>query len=898
MKYRSFFFVFLLSVFIIFSLFAEDKKDPRAWTIDDVLKIESARSFDISPCGKWVVWAKSRPDKKKNQSVSDLFLTSLEDSFQIQLTRGEYSDRSPKWSPDGKYIAYLSAREKEKGTQIYLMHSRGGEPWAITNLKQGVQSFEWWDGKHIIFTARENKTQYEKELKEKKDDVIVVGDQEHFWPVRLFQVNVNSQKIKRLSKNQGKVSQFAISPDGKWIVTNEAQNVHYPYDYRIPPRQFLYNLQEKTREEIFTEKNMKPSRFLWTRDGSGFYCSQPFASDPDNDYVSVQTLYFFDINTKKYQRIPLKWKWYLGMGGYFMTKEGILVSLANGAYNKLAFYQKDGATWKRTFLTDEHAKNIFINAVQKNGDKVVFTYSTASTPPVIKVGKIEQGKIVEQREIIKLNKWLEKKNIAKAEVIRWKGAKGDQVEGILYYPHSYEKGKKYPLMCVIHGGPTGVDMDRFSERWSNYPNLLASKGCFVLKVNYHGSGNYGLEWMESIKKHYYEYEVPDILKGVDHLIAKGFVDQDKLGIMGWSNGAILTIASVIETDRFKVCAPGAGDVNWLSDYGNCAFGAAFDNAYFGGPPWKRVKHYIKKSPLFKMEKVKTPTIIFFGTNDTNVPTEQGWEHYHALQQIGKTPVRFLLFPGEPHGFRKISHQRRKMEEEMAWFDKYLFKTCEEQNEALKKDSPLALALKKKNIARVTGYYGVKKSGRLIPEMVQVNDSLFVSRFEVTRAQYLIFDHGKIYPYDTENYPVNQVTFEQAKAYCKWLSEMTGENYDLPTVKEMKMLLAKNKGNLKNENTLDYWAGYQLTPDEADALEPLVAELELYRSLLKEVGSGKPMSDEIPVYDIGGNAAEWCVDENGNGVVMGCSAITPSDSKGEYKTERPEYIGFRVVLRKK
>jgi formylglycine-generating enzyme required for sulfatase activity len=239
-----------------------------------------------------------------------------------------------------------------------------------------------------------------------------------------------------------------------------------------------------------------------------------------------------------------------------------------------------------------------------------------------------------------------------------------------------------------------------------------------------------------------------------------------------------------------------------------------------------------------------------------------------------------------------------MEEEMAWFDKYLFKTYEKPNEALKKDSPLALELKKKNIARVTGYYGVKKSGRLIPEMVQVNDSLFVSRFEVTRAQYLIFDHGKIYPYDTENYPVNYVTFEQAKAYCKWLSEITGENYDLPTVKEMKMLLAKNKGNLKNENTLDYWAGYQLTPDEADALEPLVAELELYRSLLKEVGSGKPISEEIPLYDIGGNAAEWCVDENGNGVVMGCSAITPSDSKGEYKTERPEYIGFRVVLRKK
>ena len=887
-----------LFIALSFSLIFAAQKNPKSWTVDDVLRMEYARSFAISPCGKWVVWEKSSPDKEKNQSISHLFLTSLVDSVEIQLTRGKTSERSPQWSPDGKYIAFLSSREKEKGTQIYLMHARGGEPWPITHLKQGVQSYHWRDATHIVFTARENQTQYEKELKKKKDDAIVVGDQEHFWPVRLFQVDIKSREIKRLSQNEGKVSEFAISPDGKWIVTSEAQNVHYPYDHKIPPKQFLYNLEKNTREEIFTKKGMKPFAFLWTWDGSGFYCSQPLSSDPNDDYVSVRTLYFFDMNTKKYQHVPLNWNWQLGSGGYFMTKEGILVSLANGTHNKLAFYRKNGNSWQRTFFADEHADNLFINAVQKNGDKLVFTFTTASKPPVIKVGKIVNGKIVEQREIIKLNKWLAKKNIAKAEVISWKGAKGDKVDGILYYPHNYQQGKKYPLMCVIHGGPTGVDMDRFSERWASYPNLLASKGCFVLKVNYHGSGNYGLKWMESIKKHYYEYEVPDILKGVDYLIGKGFVDADKLGIMGWSNGAILTIACVTETDRFKVCAPGAGDVNWFSDYGNCAFGAAFDNAYFGGPPWKRVRHYFKKSPLFKMEKVKTPTIIFFGTEDTNVPTEQGWEHYHALQQIGKVPVKFLLFPGEPHGFRKISHQRRKMEEELAWFDKYLFQSYEKPNEALKKDSPLAWELKKKKIARNVGYYGVKKKGFLIPEMVQVNDSLWVSRFEITRAQYLVFDHSKVYPYDTENYPVTQVTFDQAKTYCQWLSNLTGENYDLPTVKEMKMLLAKDKGNLKNENTLDYWAGYQLTPDEAQHLEPLVAELELYRSLLKEVGSGNPISEELMIFDVGGNAAEWCVDENGKGVVMGPSAITPTDEKGNYKTDRKEYIGFRVVLRKK
>ena len=452
------------------------------------------------------------------------------------------------------------------------------------------------------------------------------------------------------------------------------------------------------------------------------------------------------------------------------------------------------------------------------------------------------------------------------------------------------------MMCVIHGGPAGADIDRFSERWSNYPNLLASKGCFVLKVNYHGSGNYGLKYVESIKKHYYEYEVPDILKGVDFVINKGLVDADKLGIMGWSNGAILAIACIIETGRFKVCAPGAGDVNWLSDYGNCAFGAAFDNAYFGGPPWKRLKHYIEKSPLFKMDKVTTPTIIFFGTNDTSVPTEQGWQHYRALQQIGKTPVRFLLFPGEPHGFRKLSHQKRKMEEEIAWFDKYLFETYKKPNEAFKKDSPLALEFKKRKISKVVGYYGIKEKGSLIPEVVQVNDSLTVGRFEVTRAQYMIFDHHIVYRYGTDNFPMNDVSFNGAKKYCRWLSNVTGKNYDLPTIEEMKLLFSKNKSNKKNENTLGYWAGYSPNPDETAELDVKIAELELSGLLLMEVGSRKPVSEELLIFDISGNVAEWCIGKDGEGIILGASAVTSTDSKGEYEAPRREYVGFRVVLR--
>ncbi len=886
----------LLLVGLVSLLTAENQEDPKKWTVNDVLKQESSENFNVSPDGKWVVWVKTRPCKKENRNVGDIYLTSLVDSTEVQLTRGKVNDSNPRWSPDGKLIAFTSNRSEDKKNQIWLISPEGGEPWQLTSLKNGINSFKWQDQKRIVFTAREDPYFYEQELKKKKDDAIVVGDQKHFLPVRLFQIAVKSKKITRLSMNSGKVSEFAISPDGRWVVTSEAQNIHYPYDYRIPPCQFLYNIKKKTREEIFTEKNMKPYNFVWKLDGKGFFCSQRISSRSGDDYVGVPVLCYFDIKTKKYELVPLDWKWKLGFFGYQVTGEGLLVSLANGPWNKLAFYKNINGRWNRSWLKDKNGKNIYINTVGKDGTTTIFIYTTASLPPQIKSGKIQNHKLLFKRQIIKLNPWIAKKYIAKTEVIHWKGARGDQVDGVLYYPHNYQEGSKYPLIASIHGGPGGVDRDAFREGWSSYPNILTSRGAFVLKVNYHGSGNYGLKWIESIKNHYYEYEVPDILKGIDYLIKKGTIDPDKLGIMGWSNGAILSIQCVIKTNRFKVVASGAGDVNWTSDYGNCAFGAAFDNAYFGGPPWKRPDYYIKKSPLFKMEKVTTPTIIFFGTKDTNVPTEQGWEHYHALQQIGKTPVRFILFPGEPHGLRKLTHQRRKMEEELKWFDRYLFKTYMRPNEAFKKDSPLDLALKRTKAKKVNWLYGENINNTLIPEVVKL-DTLRLGRFEVTRAQYAAFDTSYHYPPETGNYPANGIYFEQAKSYCEWLSNLTGKHYRLPFAKEAEMLAKRAKDNADNENNLDYWAGYSITLDEAVTLRPKIQELEEAGTLLKPVGSFKPIG-ENSVYDLGGNVAEWCVSENGEGKIMGISAVTPKDPKSVYYPPAAKYVGFRVILENK
>jgi poly(3-hydroxybutyrate) depolymerase len=507
-------------------------------------------------------------------------------------------------------------------------------------------------------------------------------------------------------------------------------------------------------------------------------------------------------------------------------------------------------------------------------------------------GNLTANAIENAKEFLEINSFLKTKNIAKTEIIHWTGARGDTVEGILYYPHNYEEGKKYPLVPMIHGGPAGVDMDSFMEHPFRYPNLLASKGAFVFRPNYHGSSGYGLEWVESIKLHYYEYEVPDILTGIDHLIDKGFVDPDRVGIMGWSNGSILSIACCIERPNFfKALCAGAGDVNWISDYGNVAFGQAWADAYFGGPPWEKPEYYVKISPLFKLDRNTTPTIIFFGTEDVNVPTEQGWEHFRALQQIGKVPVRFLLFPGEPHGFLKLSHLKRKVEEEMVWYDKYLFKTFEEQNEAFNPSSPLGIELEKAKIARVGSLYGKKQNGVLCPETVKHN-KLMVSRFEITRAQFKEFKNSYKFSPGTENYPANNITFEDARKYSQWLSKKTGKNYRLLTEKEMGELTALAKGN--KENNLDYWAGYSPSPDEVKLLADKIGELEKKKPLLMNAGSMNP-AGKTGLYDLGGNVSEWCSTEDGKGKILGLSAVSPSDQKAKFQPPSASYVGFRVCV---
>jgi pimeloyl-ACP methyl ester carboxylesterase len=511
--------------------------------------------------------------------------------------------------------------------------------------------------------------------------------------------------------------------------------------------------------------------------------------------------------------------------------------------------------------------------------------------------QLDGGKIASPVQVTKLNEGLVSgRAYSKTEVIRWKGANDETVEGILYYPTNYEEGKKYPLITAIHGGPQGSDKDLWGESWAYPLQLLTQRSSFVLRPNYHGSNNYGLQWSESICcGKYYDLETPDINAGVDYLIGKGMADADQIATMGWSNGSILS-TSLITTypERYKVASVGAGDIEWISDWGNVSFGESFDAYYFGKSPMQDPQLYINKSPFFKMDKVQAPVLIFHGSADTNVPPAQSWSYFRVLQYYGKVPVKFVVFPGEPHGPRKLTHQMRKVTEEVAWFDRYFFKTAKPDSEAVKEGSPLEAMFRSTKIGRAGGNYGtavaVKGKSVLVPEVVLRGD-LEIGRYEVTRAQFAEFDKSyKIDP-GTENYPASGVSFDQAKAYTVWLSRTTAQRWRIPNQGEVSALYEKKDG----ENTLDYWAGYSLNPDDVTRLQKKLTELPGTAPLLKPVGSfpGQGKENEELIFDLGGNVAEWVVAPDGKGKAMGGSADQPTDARASHEPGAA-YIGLRVV----
>ncbi len=886
------------------------------WSVDDLVRAESADEWALASDGSAIAWIQSGVEGEgaSERQATRIWLLrtgsgSRDAAAAIPLTRGREEVAHPRFSPDSRRLAFLSDRpmaeggetEAEGTAQVWILPLSGGEAYPATAFDRDVQDFAWIDDRTLAVLAAESPSERERRRDESSDTAIVVDDAESRPAVRLFRVEVDPSEaadpqpgtVRRLTTNSDWLGEIAVSPDGKRAVATAARSLSYDFDQRVRPRTLLIDLATGAETDLFADgPSVVPVGFRWAPDSSGFYFTEERTTHPTYRIATVTDLWYYDLASRGAQRIDLGWPRGLAAPVEPLA-DGFLALLADGVRYRPARYVRSRSGAKRQDLAGTHVKNLDGWALSADGRTLVYVHSSATRPPQGYVARLDGARLVAERRITTLNADWEDKPTGRSEIVQWKGAKGETVEGVLRYPLDWKKGEKRPLVLSIHGGPNETDRDTWAEDWSAPEILLRARGAFVLAANYHGSSGYGLEWVESIAGRYYELEVPDLEKGVDSLIARGLVDPERLGSMGWSNGGILTAELITRTRRYKAASIGAADVEWISDWGNVDFGAAFDNYYFGGPPWEKLEHYVQKSPFFRLKDVTTPTLVYAGTADRSVPPNQAWSLFRALQQIGKAPTRLVLFPGEPHALLEPAHQRRKMEEDLDWFDRYLFDRPASSRPAVPEGSALASLIAKKSAARQGAAWGLLFDGALIPETV-AHEGQEVGRFEVTRAQFAAFDPTVPALPGEENLPAI-VPFERAKSYAAWLAKKAGQPFRLPTEDEAQSL-ADEAGS--GGNTLDAWVGYTPNPEDAAAIRAALAQAfgtGATAPLLEPAGSHPGLGEgNAAIFDLDGNAAEWAVAENGKAVAIGSSAERPNDPRSSEGASLA-YTGFRVVV---
>jgi dipeptidyl aminopeptidase/acylaminoacyl peptidase len=310
-----------------------------------------------------------------------------------------------------------------------------------------------------------------------------------------------------------------------------------------------------------------------------------------------------------------------------------------------------------------------VSALSAAGGHVALLRSDDAAPA--EVFALESGKL---RKLTAHNDaWLKELQLGAVADIRFNSPDGTDVHGLMVKPPGFVAGKKYPMLLWIHGGPNGGDQHSFAlDGYQFEPQMFAAKGFVVLRVNYRGGSGRGLAYAKAIHADWGHKEVIDLLAGVDHLIALGIADKDRLAIGGWSYGGILTDYTIASDGRFKAAISGAGSANQLATYGSDEYVLQYNHEL--GPPWRSTALWLKLSyPFYHADRIHTPTLFLGGEKDFNVPIVGSEQMYQALRTLG-VPAQLAVYPGEHHVFTRPSHVVDLAQRMSDWLDRYLPRT--------------------------------------------------------------------------------------------------------------------------------------------------------------------------------------------------------------------------------
>jgi dipeptidyl aminopeptidase/acylaminoacyl peptidase len=660
----------LLIAVLVVSAASVNAQTKRPATFDDVLNIKAVQAATVSPDGSQVIYTvaqwEDEQDRKERRGRVWKAATNGSSSAR-QITFGERGDTQPQWSPDGKFISFVSARgNAEAKSQIYLLPADGGEAWKLTDSKENINAYAWApDSSRIVYVATEPRTaEEEANIKKRDDERVFEGDfrYQHAWVV-----DVASKTSTRMTGGQEFTLQGAPSwsPDGKRFVFGAAATPMLRDNRRDI---YIATLETKQVEKISTNWGNDATP-RWSPDGRTItWVTEPNTSTPLPDGTASSAiiqghLVLYDVNAKTIKSTASP-AFDTDAGNPIWTNEGTRVLFVSGkrAYNEAFAY--DVTTGRYTQLTNHRTING--TSVSKDGKTVVLTMDAPDSATEIYV---TDPSIANPRRLTNTNPQLAEIAQGETEVITWKSSDGAEVEGVLLKPVGFESGKRYPTLVVAHGGPSGAFVNGFRLGGLEGGQVYAGKGWAVFYPNPRGSSNYGQKTLAANVNDWGGGDYRDIMTGVDALVARGIADPDRLAHIGWSYGGYMTAWVITQTARFKAAMVGAGLTNMWSMYGTNDIPSVLI-AYFGGIPNKQtLPLYLDRSAMTHIDKVTTPTLILHGANDERVPVGQAYELYRGLKDRGKA-TELVFYPREGHGIQEYYHQKDRLQRIYDWVTKY------------------------------------------------------------------------------------------------------------------------------------------------------------------------------------------------------------------------------------
>ena len=665
--HKNFYVGFISAVLLLFTLNllqANSTKKLRPATIDDLMKIKNIHEVQIAPDGSRVLYVISEVNIKGNFYNSDIWIIDTQGGTPFKLTNGPKRDDTPRWSPDGKRIAFISDRDEKN--QIWLINPAGGEAWKLTNTENGIGSFFWSpDGIKIAFLLPEPETEEEKKKRKEQGDIILVD--QNLKMVHIHVIEVATKKTTQITRGNFSVDSLSWSPDGEKIVFSARPTPKIPDLFNTD----IHTVSIDTGDiQKIVEKEGADTWPKWSPDGKIIAF---VSNDGRNEWIANWHVCVVPAAGGVSRNISKNFDEFVSSCIWSSDSRKLYFQASHEVTKQL--YEVSAETGEIKQISS--GKRVYRNfSFSEDSSKMSFLVSGSTTPNEVYFSSVNHFK---PSRLTRTNPNLEEIALGKTEVIRWKSYDGLEIEGLLIKPVGYEEGKRYPLLTYVHGGPSGKFGISFSPQMGapiqgeSYPlHVFAGKGFAILLPNPRGSYGYGEKFRRANVRDLGSGDYEDIMSGIDYLIDKGIADPDKLGIMGRSYGGYMTSWIITQTDRFKAASLGAGMSNLISFYGQTDIPGYMD-FYLSGDPWTAKDEYEKRSPITYAMNVKTPTLIQHGEKDPRVPLPQAQEFYRALKK-NHIPVEFVIYPRQGHSSREPKFQLEMMRRNLHWFLRWLKST--------------------------------------------------------------------------------------------------------------------------------------------------------------------------------------------------------------------------------